>query len=438
MASATLPAIAVAVISGLAFAASSAAAPSPATNCVPVSSPPAAPSADPFYTAPSPLPAGAAGTVIRSRPTCVTAGSVGAPYQAWQVMYLSTATEDANGNPSELTAVPTVDVATIILPLTNANTSPRPLVSYQVAEDAASQSCAPSYETWQGTESEGVAWPSLLAQGWAVVVPDHEGLDSEFAAGVQEGHAVLDGIRAAESFAPAGLAGAKTPVGLWGYSGGGHATSWAAELAPSYAPELNLVGATHGGTAADIKVVWDHLNGLDTSLDFAAAIGVSRAYPNLVDLPSILNPAGMALVQQANSGTCDPSASGTVSNYTKCGCNPVDDPADFPVIAEMIRVNDLRQHVPKVPEYIYHSYNDELIPLSVAQEQVAAYCAGGATIWFRVDYPSEHISNAYTGASGAVAYLASRFAGHPALNTCGLPDHGGIVPPGVTPPASTL
>jgi hypothetical protein len=419
-------------------AAPSAAAPSPATNCVPVSSPPAAPAADSFYTPPSPLPVGAPGTVIRSRPVCITAASVATPYQAWQVMYLSSGTEDATGNPSELNALPKVDVATIIVPLTSAATSPRPLVSYQVAEDADSATCSPSYESWSGTESEGIAWPSLLAQGWALVVPDHEGLDSEFAAGVQEGHAVLDGIRAAESFAPAGLTGVRTPVGLWGYSGGGHATSWAAELAPSYAPELNLAGATHGGTAADIKTVWDHLNGLDTSLDFAAAVGVGRAYPNLVDLPSILNPAGMALLQQANNGTCDPSASGTISNYTKCGCNPVDDPKGFPGIAEMIGVNDLRKHTPKVPEYIYHSYNDELIPLSVAQEQVAAYCAGGDRIWFRVDYPSEHISNAYTGAPGAVGYLASRFAGEPAPNTCALPDHGGIVPPGVTPPASTL
>ena len=189
-------------------------------------------------------------------------------------------------------------MATIIVPLTPAATSPRPLLSYQVAEDADSETCAPSYEARRGLETEAVAWPSLLSQGWAVVVPDHEGLDSEFAAGVQEGHAVLDGIRAAENFAPAGLDGAKTPVGMWGYSGGGQATSWAAELQPTYAPKLHIVGATYGGTAANVKTVWDHLNGLDTSLDLAAAVGVSRAYPNLIDLSAILNPAGEAAVQQ--------------------------------------------------------------------------------------------------------------------------------------------
>ena len=399
----------------------------PATNCIPVSRAPSVPSADPFYRSPRPLPAGAPGTVIKSRPVCIAA-SAGTPFEAWQVMYISTGSETAKGRPSDLHAVRKADVATIILPLTQAATSPRPLVSYQVAEDADSQSCAPSYEARAGTESEAVGWPSLLAQGWAVVVPDHEGLDSEFAAGVQEGHAVLDGIRAAERFRPAGLDGARTPVGMWGYSGGGQATSWAAELQPSYAPKLHIVAATYGGTAANVKKAWDHLNGLDTSLDLAAAIGVSRAYPNLIHLSAILNSAGKAAVRQLNS-SCTTVALGSVSKYTKCGCNPADEPGKFPGIAEGIAVNDLGKRKPRIPEYIYHSYNDELIPLSIAQAQVASYCAKHATIWFRVDYTSEHLTNGYVGGSAAVAYLTSRFAGEPAPNTCGLPDHGGVVPP---------
>ena len=36
------------------------------------------------------------------------------------------------------------------------------------------------------------------------------------------------------------------PIGLWGYSGGGLATAWAAEMCGDYAPELNIVGAVLG------------------------------------------------------------------------------------------------------------------------------------------------------------------------------------------------
>ncbi len=69
-----------------------------------------------------------------------------------------------------------------------------------------------------------------------------EGMQSQFIAGPQAGHAVLDGVRAALSYVPAGLS-RDTPIGLWGYSGGGQASGWAAYLKDSYAPELNVKGA---------------------------------------------------------------------------------------------------------------------------------------------------------------------------------------------------
>ena len=88
-----------------------------------------------------------------------------------------------------------------------------------------------------GREGEEPLIGQALTMGWAVVVPDYEGPDSQWTAGTQAGHAVLDGIRAALRFGPAGLAGPSTPVGLWGYSGGAQATARATELQPGYAPD---------------------------------------------------------------------------------------------------------------------------------------------------------------------------------------------------------
>lgn len=42
---------------------------------------------------------------------------------------------------------------------------------------------------------------------------------------------------------------------MWGYSGGAIAVGWAAALLDSYAPELNVVGASHSGTPADLRSV---------------------------------------------------------------------------------------------------------------------------------------------------------------------------------------
>jgi len=50
-------------------------------------------------------------------------------------------------------------------------------------------------------------------------------------------------------------------VGLWGYSGGGLASAWAAELTAEYAPELNIVGAVLGSPVGNPGSVARRLNG---------------------------------------------------------------------------------------------------------------------------------------------------------------------------------
>ena len=50
-------------------------------------------------------------------------------------------------------------------------------------------------------------------------------------------------------------------IGLWGYSGGGLASAWAAEMSGSYAPELNIVGAVLGSPVGDLGHTFRRLNG---------------------------------------------------------------------------------------------------------------------------------------------------------------------------------
>ena len=71
---------------------------------------------------------------------------------------------------------------------------------------------------------------------------------------------MLDSIRATLAFSTLQLSkGVK--VGLWGYSGGAIAMGWASALKPSYAPELNIVGAAHGGTPANLTATLLFLEG---------------------------------------------------------------------------------------------------------------------------------------------------------------------------------
>lgn len=171
------------------------------------------PADDPFYDTPGGLKSRAPGAVLRSREVQVTGAGVPIPARSWQVLYRTT---DTKGR-----AVATV--ATIIVPLAPyLGGAKRPLVSYQTAIDSLAARCNPSYRMRKGDEKEMPAILEALNNGWAVVVSDYEGPRYAYTAGLMAGRAVLDGVRAAERFGPAGLSGSKTPVGFWGYSGGGH------------------------------------------------------------------------------------------------------------------------------------------------------------------------------------------------------------------------
>jgi hypothetical protein len=316
-------------------------------------------------------------------------------------------------------------------------TSPRPLLSYQVAEDADTQNCAPSYEMRLGNEVEEPLIAAALEQGWAVVVPDYEGLDSVYTGGLQEGHGVLDAIRAAEAFAPAGLSGASTPVGMWGYSGGALATAWASELEPTYAPELNVRGIAEGGVPANIGNIARKINGGPFSgLYFAAAFGLARAFPQLIDLNTLLNPAGKAAQANITSECVDQYVPQYSFQHIQMYTNGFIDPLTLPGVQQAITNDNLGQRKPAGPLFVYQAVNDEIIPLADVQNLTDGYCSQGVPVDFVKDEVSDHVSLAVSGAGAALNYLIARFAGDPAPSTCAT--GGTTVATSVLQPASNL
>lgn len=140
----------------------------------------------------------------------------------------------------------------------------RPLVTFAVGTRGLGDTCAPSKTLANGTNYEAAIINSFLSRGWAVVVTDYQGLGTPgahtYVVGRREGRSVLDAARAAQRLAGSGL-DATTPVGVYGYSQGGGAAAWAAELAASYAPELDLKGVVEGGVPADLPAVASGLDG---------------------------------------------------------------------------------------------------------------------------------------------------------------------------------
>jgi alpha-beta hydrolase superfamily lysophospholipase len=114
--------------------------------------------------------------------------------------------------------------------------------------------CAPS-RAGVTDELLAIARP-FLADGFVVVATDYEGLGTPgphpYVVGVSEGRSVLDSVRAAQHLVGSG---GRIDVAVLGLSQGGHAALWAAELAPTYAPEMDIravAAVAPGGDLAGI------------------------------------------------------------------------------------------------------------------------------------------------------------------------------------------
>jgi triacylglycerol lipase len=112
-----------------------------------------------------------------------------------------------------------------------------------------------------------------------------------------EGQAVLDAARAAMRL-PGTSLDPNGPVAFWGYSQGGGATASAAELAPSYTPELNVVGTYAGAPPADLKELLPYTDGSALVGVVGYALNsVIAAYPEHADaIRSTLTPRGEAML----------------------------------------------------------------------------------------------------------------------------------------------
>jgi hypothetical protein len=370
---------------------------------------PPPPNLDSFYSPPNPIPDVPPGTVLRSRPVTVRGLGLPMPVRSYQVLYRST---DTSGHPNAVSG-------TVGVLADGKDDASRPLVVYNIGTHGLGPLCAPSYLLRLGFDQEEPLMASAIARGYAVMVTDYEGLGTPgphtYASGPATGHAVLDGARAALHLPDLGL-NPQTPTALWGYSEGGLASTWAAELAPTYAPDLHLVGTAAGGIPVNLEHVARGLDGGPGSgLLLAAAVGLNRAYPQL-RLDQILNDEGKQAAA-AVAGECVEQFASTYAFKKLADYARVPDPLNLPNVRAVLAANLLGRRTPTAPMHIYEATNDELIPLDDVQALVRNYCGHGLAVQYQ-EYPGEHLFVAGSGAWDALNWLAARFTGAAAPSTC--------------------
>ncbi|MFD9070925.1 lipase family protein [Streptomyces lasiicapitis] len=328
--------------------------------------------------------------------------------KAWKIHYRSTT---AKGTPNTVSG-------TVIVPQ-DGRTGPRPLVTYAVGTVGVGDHCAPSAGFPRGTTMEANLIQQLTLRGWAVAVTDYEGLgtpgDHTYTVGRSAGHAVLDAARAAIRLPEAGLS-KDSPVGIMGYSQGGQATSWAAELHGSYAPDLKVKGTATGGVPGDLmKVAAFNDGSYGSGLIFMAAIGQNAAYPEL-KLESYLNPAGKALIGALrNSCVADGAVLGS---FKRIKDMTTKNPLDQPDWQQRLRDSQVGTRAPDAPVYLYHALADELIPYGVGKQVRTDWCARNANVEWHTILLGEHVSGVITQSPLAVQWLAERFAGKATKGNC--------------------
>jgi hypothetical protein len=203
---------------------------------------------------------------------------------------------------------------------------------------------------------------------------------------------------------------------MWGYSGGGQATTWAAELAPAYAPELPIKGVAAGGVPADLAKVIGKVDGtLFSGVVFAAVFATSREYP---ELATLFNDNGRAAATRV-ADMCQAEVAVALAGRRLGEFTTSPDPLNEPVARAVLEDDALGRHgAPTAPMFLFHAYFDELIPVAVGRQLKSDYCAAGTKVKYYEDYVSEHIGLDFTAAPAAVGYLDDRFAGRPAPTNC--------------------
>ncbi|KAK7923682.1 hypothetical protein PG985_007753 [Apiospora marii] len=382
------------------------------------------PTQDPFYTTPANISAYREGQLIRDRllpneiksgpATTYTAGRV------YQYMYRSRDSVDR----------PVANIATLIAPPATALRDNTKLLSYAIAYDSPNPDCVPSYALRPGSPAppgalsvDAMMISVALNRGWYVVTSDFMGINGAFPAGRQMGFAILDSIRAAlgpRSRNATGLA-RNARWTQYGYSIGSFASGLAAEMAPSYAPDIaapgRLLGSALGGTVPNgTNLFLQDTGGLGGGLLFSALLGLSKVYANFSALFDAETAAPLnskpTFVYIGNNDVETNNQRGVgqdLFDYLASGRAVVYNET-FRTVTSGASQQGVHG-VPDTPLYVFKGARDEISNIADTERLVDRYCEEGVAVEYERNAAAGHADEELLGTPAAYDWLAARFAG---------------------------
>jgi pimeloyl-ACP methyl ester carboxylesterase len=275
--------------------------------------------------------------------------------------------------------------------------------------------CAPSKDG--GAAELAIAGPAI-ERGWIVAVSDYEGLGTPgrhpYLVGESEARGVVDIVRAAGQL-PDADRGPTTLVA--GYSQGGHGALWAGQVAPEWAPELDVVGTFAGAPATEIDVILAAAPTLPVAgFAYMIVAGMEAAYPE-ADPSLFLTPQGVETLAAVDEG-CTGDVFEAVADIPVADLVRPDGASTEPW-ATLAKENNPGQVATEAPILIIHSDEDETVPVGLSGILFERMCGLGQVADRRVlTDGGGHGAAAVPAYTQAIDWFDDLLAGEPAPDTC--------------------
>ncbi len=358
-----------------------------------------------FYDPPDPLPTTTPGSLIRAeRMKALAPGTL-----AWRVLHVS---EAVDGTPIAVSGI-------VAAPKGGAPSGGFNVVAWSHGTKGVSDPCAPSRGFRAGTHDFYDIAPELLAAGYVAVSSDYEALGTPgvhpYLVGISEGRGVLDIIRAASELEEVGDV---AQVVVWGRSQGGQGSLFAGELAPSWAPELDLVGVIAAAPASGLILIAGFAPVLPSARGFLwqMTVGFEAAYSEL-SLESIYSSDALASIRQlVEDEACFMGFNEVAAETSNAGV--VNQIAGIPEWAEVLEDNSPGRVRTEVPVLLLQGTDDEVIPIELTGGLYGQLCAVGTEVDYRIFDGFSHNDSTQMNMPLMLAWTADRFAGLEASTTC--------------------
>jgi dienelactone hydrolase len=284
----------------------------------------------------------------------------------------------------------------------------------------------------------------FIQAGYVVAATDYEGLGTAgvhpYLVGQSEGRGVLDAARAAVNFTQAS---ASTQTLLWGWSQGGQASLFAGQLAPTYAPDLDVKGVAAAAPAGELASILK----LSESTQEGVSLGgyALTAYANVyapttpgLDVSTVVTPAGQQVLPQLVT-LCNLVQAQQVSDLVTpvVGNFYSGDPSTVAPWSTLLQQNVAGAVQTPAPMFIAQGTADTTVPPQTTQQLATALCAKNDDLELQA-YPGvSHGDIGFASAADVVTWMAQRLTGAAPQPNCSAPPDLGSTNPGAATTGTT-